>query len=347
MNYLIYDQNGKKQALLQNVTSIQWKPRYWESGSAEIHARPTDENIKYLTEQNRIVCQERGEILFIDYVQRTDQNSDGADMVIHGSLDNLGDRINTSTLSITNVEEGLRKLITQNQRGLDITLAPAKGLTAKVARTKTTWQTLRSTFADLCQESGLGWRQIVKDGQLNVLEIYQGKEAKNARFSDDLGNITSQEYIKDLSDYFNYIYVLGEENGGARTQLVIDARAEGEAAIEKYVDARDLQSTYTGDDGNEHTYSTEEYMALLNARGQQKRAEMLSQAYSFEFELNEQNRIAVLGRDYDLGDIVPVISKRFGVANLARLTGLNIVEEQNTNTKITLELSVEKMEVLK
>ena len=347
MNYLIYDQNGKKQALLQNVTSIQWKPRYWDSGSAEIHARPTDENIKYLVEHNRIVCQERGEILFIDYVQRTDQNSDGADMVIHGSLDNLGDRINTSTLSITNVEEGLRKLVTQNQRGLDITLAPAKGLTAKVARTKTTWQTLRSTFADFCQESGLGWRQIVKDGQLNVLEIYQGKEAKNARFSDDLGNITSQEYIKDLSDYFNYIYVLGEENNGIRTQLVIDARAEGEAIIEKYVDARDLQSTYTGDDGNEHTYSSEEYTALLNARGQQKYAEMLSQAYSFEFELNEQNRIAVLGRDYDLGDIVPVISKRFGVANLARLTGLNIVEEQNTNTKITLELSVEKMEVLK
>lgn len=347
MNYLIYDKSGKKQALLQNVTSIQWKPRYWESGSAEIHARPTAENIKYLVEHNRIVCQERGEILFIDYVQRTDQSSDGADMVIHGSLDNLGDRINTSTLSITNVEEGLRKLVTQNQRGLDITLAPAKGLTAKVTRTETTWQTLRSTFADFCQKSGLGWRQIVKDGQLNVLEIYQGKEAKNARFSDDLGNITSQEYIKDLSDYFNYIYVLGEENNGTRTQLVIDARAEGEAIIEKYVDARDLQSTYTGDDGNEHTYSTEEYMALLNARGQQKRAEMLSQAYSFEFELNEQNRIAVLGRDYDLGDIVPVISKRFGVANLARLTGLNIVEEQNTNTKITLELSVEKMEVLK
>lgn len=347
MNYLIYDQSGKKQALLQNVTSIQWKPRYWSSGSAEIHARPTDENIKYLVEHNRVVCQERGEILFIDYVQRTDQNSDGADMVIHGRLDNLGDRINTSTLSITNVEEGLRKLVTQNQRGLDITLAPAKGLTAKVVRTKTTWQTLRSTFADFCKESGLGWRQIVKDGQLNVLEIYQGKEAKTARFSDDLGNITSQEYIKDLSDYFNYIYVLGEDNNGTRTQLVIDARAEGEAIIEKYVDARDLQSTYTGDDGNEHTYSSEEYMALLNARGQQKRAEMLSQAYSFEFELNEQNRIAVLGRDYDLGDIVPVISKRFGVANLARITGLNIVEEQNTNTKITLELSVEKMEVLK
>lgn len=347
MNYLIYDQSGKKQALLQNITSIQWKPRYWSSGTAEIHARPTEENIKYLTEHNRIVCQERGEILFIDYVQRTDQSSDGADMVIHGSLDNLGDRINTSTIDITNVEEGLRTLVTQNQRGLDITLAPAKGLTAKVARTKTTWQTLRSTFADLCQESGLGWRQIVKGGQLNVLEIYQGKEAKNARFSDELGNISSQEYTKDLSEYFNYIYVLGEGEGPSRKSVIIDARAKGEPTIEKYVDARDLQSTYTDDSGKEHTYGAEEYLALLNARGQQKYAEMLSKAYSFEVELDEENKLAVLGRDYDLGDIVPVVSKRFGVANMARLTGLNIVEEQNTNTKITLELSVEKMEVLK
>ena len=74
---------------------------------------------------------------------------------------------------------------------------------------------------------------------------------------------------------------------------------------------------------------------------------MLSKADRFECELNEENRIAVLGRDYDLGDLVPVISNRFKVANLARITGLNIVEEQNTNTKITLELNIEKMEVLK
>ncbi len=347
MNYLIYDQNGKKQALLQNVTSIQWKPRYWESGSAEIHARPTDENVRYLVEHNRVVCQERNEILFIDYVQRSDQNADGEDMIIHGSLDNLGDRINTGTLTVTNVEEGLRKLVTNNQRGLDITLAPPKGLTAKVTRTETTWQTLRESFADFCQESGLGWREIVKDGQMNVLEIYEGKQAKNARFSDDLGNIASQEYTKDLSGYFNYIYVLGEDNGTSRASVIIDARGEGEAAIEKYVDARDLQSTYEDDNGNEHTYNTEEYTALLNTRGQQKYAEMLSKAYRFECELNEENRIAVLGRDYDLGDLVPVISNRFKVANLARITGFNIVEEQNTNTKITLELSIEKMEVLK
>ena len=68
---------------------------------------------------------------------------------------------------------------------------------------------------------------------------------------------------------------------------------------------------------------------------------------AFEYMDYDSTFFLLARGDYDLGDIVPVISKRFGVANLARLTGLNIVEEQNANTKITLELSVEKMEVLK
>ena len=347
MEYIIYNQAGKPQALLQNVTSIQWNPKYWESGSAEIHARPTDTNVKYLVEHNRVVCKDRNEILFIDYVQRSDQNSDGSDMIIHGKLDNLGDRINLATVAVTNVEEGLRKLVTNNQRGLDIHLADARGLTAKVARTETTWSTLREDFEDFCQATGLGWREVVSNGQLNTLDIYQGSVKKAARFSDDLGNIISQEYTRNLEEYANYLYVLGEDEGASRKQIILDKHAEGEPIIEKYIDARDLQSTYKDDSGTEKTYSDSEYQALLKARGESKYAEMLSSAYKFECELNEGNRVAVLGRDYDLGDIVPIISTRFGVQNYARITGLKFVEEENIETQVSLELTIETQEVLK
>jgi len=347
MEYIIYDQSGKPQALLQNVTSIQWNPRYWESGSAEIHARPTDTNVKYLIEHNRVVCKDRNEILFIDYVQRSDQTSDGDDMIIHGKLDNLGARINTSTVAITNVEEGLRKLITNNQRGLDIHLVGARGLTAKVTRTETTWATLRESFEDFCQASGLGWREVVSNGQLNTLDIYQGSVKKGARFSDDLGNIISQEYTKNLEEYANYLYILGEDQGTSRKQVILDKRIEGEPILEGYIDARDLQSTYKDANGTERTYSDTEYTAILKARGEAKYAEMLSKAYQFECELYEANRVAVLGRDYDLGDIVPITSRRFCVQNYARITGIKFVEEENIETQVSLELTIETQEVLK
>ena len=65
MQYFIYDKEGKKQALLQNCTSIQWMPKYYSSGSFEIHARRTKDNDIYLIEGNRIVCTDRNEIGFI------------------------------------------------------------------------------------------------------------------------------------------------------------------------------------------------------------------------------------------------------------------------------------------
>lgn len=347
MRYYIIDQSGKKQALLQNVTSVQWNPKYWESGSAEIHARPTDENVKYLKEYNRVVCADRNEILFIDYVQRSDDNEYGDDMIVHGKLDNLGDRVNTSTVGVTDVEEGLRKLLSNNVRSLDIHLAPARSLGVKVARTETTWATLREDFEDFCQATGLGWREVVLNGQLNTIDIYKGSVKKGARFSDDLGNIISQQFTKNLEEYGNYLYIAGEDQGSTRKRIILDKRLSGEPTKEVYIDARDLQSTYTDDTGADHTYSNAEYEAILKARGEAKYAEMLSKAYQFECQLDEQNKVAVLGRDYDLGDLVPIQSHRFGVQNLARITGLKFVEEENTQTQVSLELTIETQEVLK
>ena len=347
MQYFIYGQSGKKQALLQNVTSVQWNPKYWESGTAEIHARPTAENVQYLVEHNRVVCQDRNEILFIDYVQRSDQNDDGDDIIVHGYLDNLDARVNTATVAITNVEEGLRTLITNNKRGLDINLGAKSGVEIAIKRTETTWETLRSSFETFCQAYGLGWREVVREGQLNTVEIYQGKTKERARFSDDLGNIVDQQMTKNLDGYGNYLYVLGEEDIPERKQVILDKRIDGEPTLEAYVDARDLQSTYKDNSGTEHTYTDEEYKALLTARGEAKYAEMLTNAYEFECTLEDNNKIAVLGQDYDLGDLVPVVSKRFGVMNLARITGLKFVEEQNIRTQVSLELTIEKQEVLK
>lgn len=343
MNYFIYDRSGNKQAILQNTTSIQWNPKYWETGSAEIHARPTEDNVKYLIPFNRVVCQERNEILFINYVERSTDD----DMTVHGYMDNLDQRINTQTAAITNVEAGLIKLVQNNVRGLDINVAKAMGLTAKVTRTETTYQTLRTSFETFCQTAKLGWREVVKDGKLNVLELYQGQTRDNIRFSDDLGNILSQKYTQDLSEAKNYAYVLGEDEGTDRKLVIVDQVATGDPRLELYVDARDLQSEYTDDNGNDQTYSTAEYEAILRQRGLDKLAETCQAASTFECELNSEDSLAVLGQDYDLGDVVPIVSQLFGLVIFARVTGIKFVEETGADTKVTLELNIESQEALR
>ena len=341
MHYLIYDREGKPQALLQNVTSIQWHPEYWESGSAEIHARPTADNIRYLIPFNRVICQERGEILFINYVQRSTDD----EIIIHGKLDNLDQRINTTTASITRVEAGLLKLVESNRRGLDIAMAPEKGLSAKVERTETTYRTLRESFETFCQATKLGWREVVKDGQLNTLEIYEGQVKSGVRFRDDLGNILYQKYTRNLENARNYAYVLGEDRGTDRAKVEVDLRATGDPRLEMYVDARDLQSEYKDENGDDQTYTTEQYEALLRARGEAKLAVVNAEAFTFECTLNSDDTLAVLGKDYDLGDVVPVVSQLFRIVVFARIVGIKFVEENNQVTT-SLELYIESQEAL-
>lgn len=342
MQYFIYDKEGKKQALLQNCTSIQWMPKYYSSGSFEIHARRTKDNDNYLIEGNRIVCTDRNEIGFITGVQLQRQVIE-----VRGSLDNLSARINLGTATIRNIEASLLKLVETNKRGLDINVGTPKGLEPSIKYgSSTSYSNLADDFEDYCQKGGLGWREIVHEGKLNYLEIYQGGLKRNAVFSDDLGNIKSQSYEINLSKYKNVAYVFGEDSGSYRKSITVDIRANTNEDIrELYVDARDLQSEYE-EDGVDKQYSEEEYQAMLEQRGQQKLADANKNAYKFEFELDPYSQVAKLGTDYDLGDIVPVKSNQYKILALARITELKFIEEANTDTQVEITTNIESREVL-
>lgn len=342
MQYFIYDKDGRKQALLQNCTSIQWMPKYYSSGSFEIHARRTTDNDAYLVEGNRIVCTDRNEIGFITGVQIQDQAIE-----VRGSLDNLSARINLGTATIRNIEASLLKLVEENKRGLDITVGTPKGLKPAIkSGSDTSYSTLADDFEDYCQKGGLGWREIVHEGKLNYLEIYQGQLKRNAVFSDDLGNIKSQNYEINLSKYRNVAYVFGEDTGSYRKSIIVDIRSNKEENIrELYVDARDIQGEYK-EDGVEKQHTWEEYQAMLEQRGQQKLADANKDAYKFEFELDPYSQIAELGKDYDLGDIVVVKSNQYKIIALARVTELKFIEEANTDTQVEITTNIESREVL-
>lgn len=342
MQYFIYDKEGKKQALLQNCTSIQWMPKYYSSGSFEIHARRTKDNDNYLIEGNRIVCTDRNEIGFITGVQLQSQVIE-----VRGSLDNLSARINLGTATIRNIEASLLKLVETNKRGLDINVGTPKGLEPSIKYgSSTSYSNLADDFEDYCQKGELGWREIVHEGKLNYLEIYQGGLKRNAVFSDDLGNIKSQSYEINLSKYKNVAYVFGEDSGSYRKSITVDIRANTNEDIrELYVDARDLQSEYK-EDGVDKQYSEEEYQAMLEQRGQQKLADANKNAYKFEFELDPYSQVAKLGTDYDLGDIVPVKSNQYKILALARITELKFIEEANTDTQVEITTNIESREVL-
>lgn len=344
--YLIYDRNGKKIDQLQSITSVQWRPRYYESGIAEIHVRQTPENRENLQEWFRIVRQDRREIMFIEYLYKSDNPRE--DIVIKGHLDNLGGIVNLYTTVIQNIEAGLLGLVQRNKRKREINVAPLKGLTPEFdPGVETTYGDLREMFTEMCQVAGLGWRQTISGATLNYLEIYQGQIQERARFSDDIGNVIAQQYENDLLNYRNIAYVYGEGDGDERTHVtVIKKRNRNEPDLEMYVDARDLQSAKTDDEGNETTIPAAKYMEQLVRRGEDKLAETAQGAFLYSCELDPSSQISKLGEDYDLGDIVPILSRAFKVYTYARVIGINFIEENNRAPQIRLELSLEYQEEL-
>lgn len=335
MEYVIYNQEGKKEDILQNTTSIQWMPRYNETGTFEIHAKPTESNKKYLVIGNRIVNQSTEEIGFIKEVNQTQDDDGQEEIEVRGEMDNLDQRINIKLFKISTIAMSLMQLVLNNQRGLEIQMGDMPTINDKYDPPKeTTWDELRTTFQDVCQENGIGYRMMRRNKILNVLEIYKKEINEKVKFSDDLGNIIAQSYLTSVEDFKNYAYVCGEGEGAERVVVEIDL-TNGGPRYELYVDARNVSKTYTDANGDEQTYTDEEYKNVLTNYGLSKLSEH-QMTNEFEVEIKESDTLFTLNKDYFMGDVIKTESKKYGMLKYFRISGINYIQENDSKVELVL-----------
>lgn len=140
-------------------------------------------------------------------------------------------------------------------------------------------------------------------------------------FSTDLEDILSSSYYSNSQDEKNVAFVQGEGEGASRiSQVSGNDELEGLARKELYVDARDLQSKSTGENGIAISLTPDEYKAALVNRGDDKLSEH-DTTETFEAQIrvfgDVQNEF---GKDYKKGDKVTVRDKQLNVVVSARIT---------------------------
>ena len=171
-----------------------------------------------------------------------------------------------------------------------------------------------------------------------IFEVWKGKDRTDdqtenswAIFSDSFYNVKNAVYDRDESEYKNFAYVAGEGEGSARVIVGVDLRSSAdEERRELYVDARDLQSTYQDDAGDEHTYTADQYRALLRQRGLEKLAE-----YQKIETVNsdvDPNANLTYGVDFDLGDLCTYRYADVGIETTKRITEIQEVYEGSKQT---------------
>lgn len=335
MEFYILDSDGTKVDILQNVSSIQWHTAYYTTGTFEIHCKATESNLAYLRDGYRIWNTDTNEIGFVRYTYPSIDMEGHDELEIHGYLDNLDLRINPTMSSVKNVETDLYALVEKNKRDLDITCAAVKGLTATVDH-DTTWESLRDSFQAICQEVGYGYRMLKNGNTLNQIELYERGLNENVKFSDKIGNIQAQSFLRDTSDYYNYAYVAGAGKSDERYVIEIDMRKNGEPRRELYVDAKNVQRTYTDANGKQQTYTDDQYHQVVYNYGYSKLMEHRAKS-EFECTVNSNDSLYTYRKDYFVGDIVPTESVKYGINTKMRITGANLVIEDSTKVNLVLE----------
>lgn len=143
-------------------------------------------------------------------------------------------------------------------------------------------------------------------------------------FSTDLEDILSSSYYTNDQDVKTVALVAGEGEGVERVQIVSGNNAsKGFLRRELYVDARDLQSQVSNEDGTTTDVNSDDYRDMLNDRGTEKLAEHVT-TESFEAKMRVVGDVQyVYGVDYKKGDKVLVQDTDLNVQVVATISEIS------------------------
>lgn len=332
--FYVLNANREKIGLLQNYNSVQWREDYNGPGFLEIHAADNDTNKDLLQIGHTLRLGDSvADIRAVQY-----RNNE---IIAYGKSvgARLGQRVILKTVTINEVEDDLRAAYTANERGLNIALGDAAGLTEAVD-TERTGGSLLDAFIEVLAAVSLGWR-VDSDFELT---LYKGVDRRAGQpgavgvLSDSSDTITNIVLTGDIDRFYNVAVVAGEGEGTARvwtSAWLAAAEPLGEDRREVFVDARDIASTYSIEgDPTEYTYTPAEYEEILKQRGREKLAETL---FESRFTADVINGNMTYGTDYGLGDIMPVKLVKYGVSFSARVVSATRIFEQREKVLVKVE----------
>lgn len=338
MELYIFDKNLTPLGLIDDFFSLSWVRRYYKVGEFELHVALTQNNLNLLQKGNIVSKSDDAEAGFIEY-RNLSQDREGKEYFsVKGKFltGYLARRIvwGTEILSCT-VEEAMRTLVDEsavnptdsNRKIPHLELGAFKDYPETIDY-QVSYKNLLEEVENLSIISDLGYKTIVDFiNKKLVFDIYKGKdltaeqsENPPAIFSNEFENVFEQEYTDSIHNYRNLALVVGEGEGSDRKIKIVGTGQELDR-YELFVDAKDV-SEKTEDD---ILIPEDEYLSMLESRGKIKLAEYV-ELKTFESKVTVQGNL-IYKQDFDLGDVVTITNKKWGVTTNARITEIEEIFE--------------------
>lgn len=331
MEIRVYDANLNFKGISENQTSFVWTRRYFESGDFRIYLPLTEDNLRIYRLGNLVTYRGANEAGVIEDLVLRNTSTERVIIAEGRFLTSYMDRrLVRPTLNFNGkVEVAMRKMLTDAVPIPLVQLGNLNGFDETIDF-QATYKNLLTMEERLSKGSNIGFR-FRPDFTEKVIyfETYKGLDKSRSQterafveFSDMFDNLNSVENRQNNQLLKNVGYVGGEGEGSERTYIVVgDDSLTGLERREIFIDAKDINS----DD-----ITQEEYLAALRTRGLEKMNEhVLSNSYecstipsgNFEYK-----------RDYDLGDIVSIKKRDWGLNTTLRITEIQEVYEHGNAT---------------
>lgn len=190
------------------------------------------------------------------------------------------------------------------------------------------FKNLAEELIEISKASGLGWDVILDIQQKKwIFDVFEGRnltvnqtENPPVIFSPQFESLKQLSFVESDYNYRNFGYIAGQGEGADR-RVVEVGDAEGISRIETFIDSRDISEQ----DESGQALTEEQIITKLQERGQQKLSE-----FAEEFFLEGQvltNSPFKYEIDYDLGDIVTIQNREWGITRDARITEIKEIYE--------------------
>ena len=340
MELYVYSRDMTLQGIVEKISSLIWTRRYWSCGEFKLLVPFTEEHARLLVKENIIIKRGGNEAAEIRYIHIT-KNSQGMEEIeVQGKflLSWIGKRILTTQIITKDTTQNILYAIVKqtctnagaarNIPNFSISTTDADTGSGQIDYTSEQYANAQLAAETAAKAAKLGIRVLTnaRTGK-HTFSVYEGRDltagntAGNAPciFSQEFDNIVEQEYTNSVENLKTTAYVGGEEKEGVTRKVAeVGGSAAGLSRDEVFINATDIVQEYENESGQTVTLTTAQYLALLSARGVEE-LEQYAETLAFGSKINTNANLKY-GTDYDLGDRVTCINKRWNVRIDVRIT---------------------------
>lgn len=324
MELRIFDAEMNLQGIVENQTSLIWTRRYRKPGSFELHVPITGTNLALLKEGNLIWKKGSLEAGVVEDIRLEESHTTNSMIVKGRFLESYMDRrLIRGTISFNgNIEEAMMLLLNSVVEIPKVVIGKFNFWADTIAFQITCKNLLdQMQKVALCSNTGFRFRPDFNERKI-VFETYRGIDrtmsqgvASRVIFSESYNNLNNTIYQHNDQLLKTLAYVGGEGEGADRIYVTVGG-GEGLELRELFVDAKDIRK---------ENLSDAEYIELLVQRGMEKLAENTI-AESFECDTGADVNFKYK-QDYDLGDIVTIRKRAWGITQDQRIEEIQEIYE--------------------